>query len=347
VSLTPTASPIAVSSPAPLPPAPLNLIATSPVTAATDIAGGAPIVLTFDAPIVDGADEVFPTITPITPGNWTHPTPTSLEFLPTTPFVPDTTVMVDVPNTLASTDGGTLAAPSALTYKVADGSVLELQELLAGLNYLPVTFTPSTPTVGSDPADAAFDAAAGDFAMRFPSTPAALADLWVPGEVTPMTKGAIMAFENDHQLKVDGIAGTQVWTDLIADSIAQKLDPEPYTWAWTTTTRPEMLQIWSNGNVVYSSLANTGIPAAPTPHGSWPVFLRYRSQTMRGTNPDGSKYSDPGVPYISYFNGGDAIHGFIRGSYGSQQSLGCVELPYAAAAKVWALIDYGTVVTVT
>jgi peptidoglycan hydrolase-like protein with peptidoglycan-binding domain len=323
------------------------LVSTSPVTATTAVAGGAPIVLTFDAPIATGATEVFPTINPITPGDWTHPTPTSLEFLPTTPFVPDTAVTVTVPNTLASTNGGTLGTPTSLTYTVADGSVLELQELLAGLNYLPVTFTPTTPAVGGDPADAAFDPTAGDFAMRFPATPTALADLWVPGQLTPMTKGAIMAFENDHQLKVDGIAGTQVWTDLIADSIAQKMDPEPYTWAWTTTTRPEMLQIWSNGSVEYSSLANTGIPAAPTPHGSWPVFLRYRSQTMRGTNPDGSKYSDAGVPYISYFNGGDAIHGFIRGSYGSQQSLGCVELPYSAAAKVWALIDYGTVVTVT
>jgi lipoprotein-anchoring transpeptidase ErfK/SrfK len=68
---------------------------------------------------------------------------------------------------------------------------------------------------------------------------------------------------------------------------------------------------------------------------------------MKGTNPDGTKYNDPGVPYINYFNGGDAIHGFERASYGSAQSLGCIELPYDAAAQVWDLIDYGTVVTVS
>ena len=56
--------------------------------------------------------------------------------------------------------------------------------------------------------------------------------------------------------------------------------------------------------------------------------------TMSGTNPDGSHYHDPGLRYISYFNGGDALHYFPRGSYGSPQSLGCVELPLAAAAAI-------------
>ena len=38
---------------------------------------------------------------------------------------------------------------------------------------------------------------------------------------------------------------------------------------------------------------------------------------MAGTNPDGSHYDDPGVPWVSYFHGGDALHGFIRASYGT------------------------------
>ena len=33
---------------------------------------------------------------------------------------------------------------------------------------------------------------------------------------------------------------------------------------------------------------------------------------MKGTNVDGSTYDDPNVPYASYFNGGDALHGFVR-----------------------------------
>ena len=39
--------------------------------------------------------------------------------------------------------------------------------------------------------------------------------------------------------------------------------------------------------------------------------------TMSGTNPDGSHYHDPGIRWISYFNGGDAIHAFPRASFGT------------------------------
>ena len=67
---------------------------------------------------------------------------------------------------------------------------------------------------------------------------------------------------------------------------------------------------------------------------------------MSGTNPGGSHYSDP-VSFVSYFNGGDAVHYFPRGSYGSQQSLGCVELPYNAAERAYPYLTYGSLVTVT
>jgi hypothetical protein len=68
---------------------------------------------------------------------------------------------------------------------------------------------------------------------------------------------------------------------------------------------------------------------------------------MSGTNPDGSPYSDPGVPYVAYFNGGDAVHGFLRGGYGYPQSLGCVELPYSAASVVFTYDPIGTLVGVS
>ncbi len=47
---------------------------------------------------------------------------------------------------------------------------------------------------------------------------------------------------------------------------------------------------------------------------------------MSGTNPDGSHYNDPGIQFVSYFNGGDALHAFTRAQYGFPQSLGCVEM---------------------
>ena len=45
---------------------------------------------------------------------------------------------------------------------------------------------------------------------------------------------------------------------------------------------------------------------------TFPVYLRYAFQIMKGTNPDGSKYADP-VAWVAYFNGGDAVHYFPRG----------------------------------
>ena len=79
--------------------------------------------------------------------------------------------------------------------------------------------------------------------------------------------------------------------------------------------------------MVLRTPVNTGIGSRPTDLGTFPVYLHLTSTTMAGTNPDGSHYNDPGVPWVNYFSGGDAVHGFYRGSYGWPQSLGCVEVP--------------------
>ena len=67
---------------------------------------------------------------------------------------------------------------------------------------------------------------------------------------------------------------------------------------------------------------------------------------MEGTNPDGSHYHDEGIKWISYFNGGDAVHYFERASFGVPQSLGCVELPLEDAAEVYPYMPLGTLVTI-
>jgi lipoprotein-anchoring transpeptidase ErfK/SrfK len=67
---------------------------------------------------------------------------------------------------------------------------------------------------------------------------------------------------------------------------------------------------------------------------------------MSGTLPDGQPYHDTGIPWVSYFHGGDALHGFLRSQYGYPQSLGCVEMTYAHAAIVWGHTPIGTLVTV-
>jgi hypothetical protein len=143
------------------------------------------------------------------------------------------------------------------------------------------------------------------------------------------------------------VAGPSVWGQLLADAAAGTVTTAPYNYVYVSKVSPETATVYSDGAAVYSSLANTGVAGAATQAGTFPVYLRYKVTTMTGTNVDGSKYSDPGIPWVSYFNGGDALHGFVRGSYGFPQSNGCVELPPANAAVIWPLTPIGTLVTVS
>jgi peptidoglycan hydrolase-like protein with peptidoglycan-binding domain len=154
-----------------------------------------------------------------------------------------------------------------------------------------------------------------------------------------------MAFESNQGLAMDGTAGPGVWQALLKAVAKGQNNPNGYTYAVASKASPETLTIWHNGRRVMHTLANTGIPVAPTADGTFPVYLRYSFQIMKGTNPDGSKYADP-VSFVAYFNGGDAVHYFPRSSFGWPQSLGCVELPYTQAQRAWPYLTYGSLVTV-
>ena len=188
----------------------------------------------------------------------------------------------------------------------------------------------------------------GTFAWKWPGMPPDLTSLWTEGSENVITKGAVMNFENQHGLTVDGLAGSQVWTALEADAAAGKMNANPYTYVLVSKNLPETLTLYNNGAVQFAAIpVNTGVPGADTTDGTYPVFEHVTSSRMQGTNPDGSTYDDPNVPWAAYFNGGDALHGFVRGSYGSPQSNGCVEMAIADAAQTWPLTPIGTLVTVT
>jgi peptidoglycan hydrolase-like protein with peptidoglycan-binding domain len=224
-------------------------------------------------------------------------------------------------------------------------TTLRLQQLLAQLGYLPVSFTPasSAPAAADDIAMAQL----GTFSWRWNTLPSSFMAMWAPGEPNVITEGAVMTFESQHGLRTDGIAGPIVWDSLIlAATAGQSNTYGHYDFVVVSTTIPEHADVWRDGQIVYTTAANTGIEAAPTEEGTWPVYARYTSTTMKGTNPDGSTYDDPGVPWVSYFHGGDALHGFNRASYGTPQSLGCVEMPPAHAEVVFPYTPIGTLVTI-
>ena len=334
---TPAASAIGTA-----PPIDLTVVSVSPSGAG--VAAGSPITVQFSTDLAP--DSPLPTLTPAIPGAWAVLSPSLLEYQAAGPLVPGTTETVTVPGGdggAVSSEGRHLAQTVTSQFTVAPGSTLRLQQLLAQLGYLPVTFTPTAPV--TSPTQEGNDQP-GSFSWRWAGQPLSLLSLWTPGSGNVITTGAVMDFESQHGLKTDGVAGPAVWADLLADVQAGHGDPQSWDYVVVSQSRPETATVYQNGAAVYSSLVNTGVPGASTENGTWPVFDRYRVTTMSGTNPDGSHYSDPGIPWVSYFHGGDALHGFVRPGYGYPQSDGCVEMPPANAAVVYPLTPLGTLVTV-
>ncbi len=323
---------------------PFDVVATTPTASTGQVPSGTTVTVSFSSPIAPNSP--MPTLSPTVPGAWSLLSPSELEFVPSAPLVPGATESVVIPGGsggMVSADGVRLASSTTVPFNVQTGSVLRLQQLLAELGYLPLTFTPAAPLTSlSQEANVQ----QGTFGWRWPNQPASLTSLWTPGQMNVITKGAIMDFEDQNGLKTDGQPGPTVWTALLADAAGGRSDANPYRYVYVSESQPESVTVYQSGSVVYQSVANTGIAAAPTDQGTYPVYLRYTSTTMSGTNPDGSHYSDPGVPWVSYFNGGDALHGFVRSTYGWPQSLGCVEMPISNAAVVYPYTPIGTLVTV-
>ena len=162
-----------------------------------------------------------------------------------------------------------------------------------------------------------------------------------------MALAAIMSFENQNGMTVDGLAGPEVWATLLQDVATNKVNANPYVYVLVSKVLPENLTLYDNGAAQYTNIpVNTGAPGADTTDGSYAVFEHVRYSVMKGTNPDGTTYDDPAVPWASYFNGGDALHGFVRAQYGFPQSNGCVEMTVANAGMLWPLTPIGTLVTV-
>ena len=310
-----------------------------------------PITLTFNKPVGQALGSARPPVSPITAGSWRTINSHAIRFVPTGyGYGLSTPVSIGLPHGVQLVGGKQTASSTTGTWSVPAGSTLRLQQLLSMLGYLPLSFKYAGSGVDLTPAAeeaAAVDPPKGSFSWRWSNTPSALKNMWQAGTSGEMTKGAIMAFENNNDMTADGIPGQQVWKLLIAAVLKDQKSTFGYTFVQVSEGSPEGEQTWHNGRTVVSGAVNTGVAAAPTAQGVFTVFEHALSVTMEGTNPDGSHYDDPGVPYVSYFNGGDALHGFIRASYGFPQSDGCVEMPYSEASQVYPYTPIGTLVDVS
>jgi peptidoglycan hydrolase-like protein with peptidoglycan-binding domain len=334
--------------------APLSLVSVSPAGGARQANGGAPIKVTFSSALAPLTP--LPTLSPKISGSWAVSGKTAT-FTPSYGYLPGTKVTLKIPGGIGGMQGlangaGTLAQPVTVEFTTGTFSTLRLQQVLSQLGYLPLTWTPDSTAQPVQMAagnvreqlSAAYAPPAGTFTFQS-GYPSELTSMWKVGSDNMLDQGAIRAFESNEGLTMDGIAGPQVWSDLLKAAAKDKRNSNGYTYALVTQKYPESLTVWHDGKVIERTPVNTGIPGRDTEDGTFPVYLRYQFNYMDGTNPDGTKYHDP-VWWISYFNGGDAVHYFPRYSYGSYQSLGCVECPWDAAKKVWPYMTYGTLVTV-
>ncbi len=322
----------------------------SPTPGSTGVSPSATVTVRFSAPLTPGS--AMPTLSPPLQGSWKQIGSTTWRFTPTEDALPLSTVSVTVPAGLTSSSGADLSRAVTASWKVRNGSVLRLQEVLAELGYLPLTWTrTSQPPAATSVLDTAvaemYNPPAGHFAWRYPNTPPQLQAAWKEGTFDRMTAGAMVAFEVKDRLPGYTSIRPQMWAALLTALEADTTNPEGYTYALVSQSLPESLTLWHDGVDVETFRVNTGINGRNTPVGNFFIYRRFVSTTMSGQNPNGTYYNDHGVRWVNYFDGGAAIHGFVRASYGFPQSLGCVELPLPDAQiayQQW--LHYGTLVTV-
>jgi len=333
------------------PPSHYPVMATYPSPSSRTTPAGT-IYLTFSKPVSDVLGGHHPTLSPYTPGRWSESDSHTLVFRPSGFGAPlGSELKMTLPHRVSVTSGSGsgLEATSQVQWTVPSGSMLRLQQLLAEQGYLPLVWQPSGHHVGHTAraqVQAAVEPPPGHFHWRYHNTPHQLQALWAVGQPNTIVRGALMKFENVNEMTVDGEAGPTVWRRLIDNALNHKRLAEGYSYVYVHREVPETATLWHAGHTILVAPANTGIGGAETALGSYPVFEHIPEGTMSGTNPDGSHYEDPGIKWISYFNGGDALHNFDRASFGTPQSLGCVELPLEAAAHIWKYTPIGTLVTI-
>ncbi len=338
---TPATTPTA---PVPVKPTARTSLTGLPSGTITD--GTEPLRVRLSAP--PAPNSPMPMLTPSVAGRWSV-TGDVVSFTPTSTLELCSSYTLTVWAGTDATGASPLGHSRKLALQVACPSLRGLQQALARLRYLPYAIdaahgrnSGNKPESRALAAHYAFSPPAGRLVASVPDAPGL-----AYGALDPTTRGALMVFQDDHGFSPSGVPDRATWATLLAAEALGHGDPAPYTFVTVSEASPETLEVHRGTRVVLSTPANTGVAGAETELGTFPIYARYVLTTMSGTNPDGSHYEDPGVPWVNYFNGGDAVHGFPRASYGFPQSNGCVELPIGTAAQVYPLLAIGDLVIVS
>jgi len=105
--------------------------------------------------------------------------------------------------------------------------------------------------------------------------------------------------------------------------------------------------LWEGTTLIKRFTCVTGAAITPSHNGTFYIYSKYTSVTMRGHNADGTPYVSPDVPWTSFYNGGEALHGAPwRSSFGYRGSHGCINLPVSVAHFIFNWAPLGTRVVV-
>ena len=106
----------------------------------------------------------------------------------------------------------------------------------------------------------------------------------------------------------------------------------------------QMLVAYEGTTPIFSARIGSGNATAETVIGSYRVYLKYRSQRMRGGAGAG-RYDVANVPDVMYFYSGYAIHGaWGQGNVGTPQGYGGVNLTRDEARRLYEWAPLGTMV---
>ncbi|RWZ59683.1 murein L,D-transpeptidase [Labedella populi] len=106
-------------------------------------------------------------------------------------------------------------------------------------------------------------------------------------------------------------------------------------------------RLYENEKLMATYRMAIGKPASPTDNGNYRVYAQLTKQDMGCV--DGYDYCTKDVPWVTYFNGDQGLHGTYWHSNfgaGAMMSHGCVNLPISAAEAVYRFAQVGTEVSV-
>jgi len=329
-----------VPSPAPLVPTRITGLPSQGIANGTH-----PLVVAFAAP--PAPDSPTPTLLPAVAGTWSTVGDSEV-FTPVSTLAPCSTYTLTVWAHTHSQGGLDLGRRRTEALHVACPPLAGLQQALARLGYLGARFHPLYIVHFAPGAETRHEAAVRAYHPPRGGLAADPSD--APqvkmGQLEAITRGALTVYQDARNLEATGEPDAATWDSILYDETVNRRNAHPYTWVSVTESLPETLEVHRGEHVVFSTPANTGVPGAETEQGVFPIYSRFISTTMSGTDVDGTKYVVPDVPWVNYFNGGDAVHGYPRASYGFPQSNGCVELPIEAAHTVFGMLALGDIVWV-